>query len=507
MDGSPAVLTISNMPASYETRIPIRVDEVEFPSFEVRGLELQETQQSRKEDRDRSDREFELIARFEAEPENHDEQKEQKHQQALRLGELITLLTEHSVVAETPLKSYRTDRTVQVTDISGTDAFPEDLIGYLRDLFDNLETTIESTDDIAEDTLRSLRWYTTGLAANDETDQFLAFWLALEIIAERQEREQPNIQSRASHAMQTIRTHVQSQDMIDEIESFIDRQVTEDVGISDADADQAMDAVVRNVNDDYIKQRVNDFISKEIKHDDYNRESTAEAIEREVRETVGEEHSLVHMGMLSELSTWEDDRNALVHAGVPIENPAEKVPRMERYLKTVLRHKLDPIFTGHYASSIYPDADEVPETTALRTVLREAGQPLTAEEVEREIFAASRDIRTVREVRQLLDGHLVDLDDLGIQETTFQGDTAYEFVGQEIRFECPVCPDQFDSSYQLARHLAEEDFQDTSDGPDYHVGDHGEWREDEGLPCERRELHGIERWVLDNEDEVLVDND
>jgi len=248
------------MPAPYETRIPIRVDEVEFPSFEVRGLELQETQQSRKEDRDRGDREFELIARFKAEPENHDEQKSQKHQQALRLGELITLLTEHSVVAKTPLKSYRTDRHVQVTDISGTDAFPEDLIGYLQGLFDNLETTIESTDDIAEDTLRSLRWYTTGLAADDETDQFLAFWLALEILAERQEREQPNIQSRASHVMQTIRTHVQSQDMIDEIEGFIDRQVTENVGSSDADADQAMDAVVRNVNDDYIKQRVNDFI-------------------------------------------------------------------------------------------------------------------------------------------------------------------------------------------------------------------------------------------------------
>jgi hypothetical protein len=192
---------------------------------------------------------------------------------------------------------------------------------------------------------------------------------------------------------------------------------------------------------------------------------------------------------------------------VPIENPAEKVPRMERYLKTVLRHKLDPIFTEQYASSIYPDADEVPETTALRTVLREAGRPLTAEEVEREIFAASRDIRTVREVRQLLDGHLVDIDDLGIQETTYQGDTAYEFVGREIRFECPVCPDQFDSSYQLARHLAEEDFQDTSDGPDYYAGDHGEWREDEGFPSERRELHGIERWVLDNEDEMLIDDD
>jgi len=161
---------------------------------------------------------------------------------------------------------------------------------------------------------------------------------------------------------------------------------------------------------------------------------------------------------------------------------------------------------GPYASSIYPDADEVPETTALRTVLRKTGHLLTAEEVEREIFSASRDIRSVCEVRQLLNGRLGDLDNLGIQKTTFQGDTAYEFVGREIRFECPVCPDQFDSTYQLARHLAKEDFQDTSDGSDYHTGDHGEWRENEGFPSERQELHGIERWVLDNKSEVFINN-
>lgn len=68
------------MPDPYEVRIPLRTKEIALPEFDVNGLEVRETTRSRNEDRNEHDKEFELIASFEAEWEERDEKRSEMHE-------------------------------------------------------------------------------------------------------------------------------------------------------------------------------------------------------------------------------------------------------------------------------------------------------------------------------------------------------------------------------------------------------------------------------------------
>lgn len=174
---------------------------------------------------------------------------------------------------------------------------------------------------------------------------------------------------------------------------------------------------------------------------------------------------------------------------------------MESYNRLLLKQKLDPIFTGEYDSELFPDATMVPRGTALQIILADHPDGLTKEELRKEAFAATRDFEQAARIVELL-GPAHDLENLGIVE-----DTVYKLDRDDPMFICPVCGDEFEVLFDLTRHLTDADAEETDEGMDYHSGDHGEWRADQGLANDRREWREIDAWTTENREELLVDNE
>ena len=216
------------MPDSYEVRIPLRTEGISLPEIDFDGLEVRETSRSQREDRREGDKEFELIANFEAEPENGEEKKSEMHERAQKLAQILSFLTGHGVVAETPLKTYRADKRVQLTEESGTTVIPSDWEGFFIDLFEALE----STEEISEEVIRALRWYAAGLVSEHHTDRFLMFWLALEIQADPQEKSpeeiDPDVEDPVEQAMQAVREEIESNYIKSRVNGFIAERIRDD---------------------------------------------------------------------------------------------------------------------------------------------------------------------------------------------------------------------------------------------------------------------------------------
>lgn len=69
------------------------------------------------------------------------------------------------------MKTYRADNRVQITRQSGYTVIPN---GW-EDFFVDLYEALEESDEIDEEVIRALRWFTTGVASEHHTDRFLAF--------------------------------------------------------------------------------------------------------------------------------------------------------------------------------------------------------------------------------------------------------------------------------------------------------------------------------------------
>ncbi|QRV17438.1 hypothetical protein JMJ58_21010 (plasmid) [Haloterrigena salifodinae] len=441
----------------YEVRIPLRTENISLPQFDVNGLEVRETARSGSEDRRDSDKDFELIASFEAAREERDEKKGGMHERAQRLGHIISFLTGQGVVAETPLKTYRSDKRVQVTETSGTTVVPNDWGDFFIDIY----TALEKANEIDEEVLRALRWYTTGVASEHHTDRFLAFWLALEIQAESQEKSA----------------------------NEIDPDVEEPV-------EQAMAAVRKNIESNYVKSRVNDFIAEYIRD-----ETIPEAIAQEILDILGENHSTADEELESKIKSLQNDRSNLVHHGKPIDDVKRKATTLESYNRLLLKRKLDPIFSDDYDSDKFPEAAEVPLGTALQIILADHPDGLTKEELRKEAFAATRDFEQAARIVELI-GPAHDLENLGIVE-----DTVYKLDSDGPVFVCPVCDDEFEVEFSLTRHLADADSEETDEGGDYHSGEHGEWRAEKGLAENQREWRKVDAWITEHREEVMVENE
>lgn len=450
------------MPDPYKVRIPLRTEGIALPEFEVNDLEVRETNRSRSEERKNSDKDFELIASFEAEPEERDQKTAEMHERAQRLAQIISFLTSRGVVAETPMKTYRADKEVQVTQMSGTTVVPSDWDDFFIDLYEALETS----EEISKEVLRALRWYATGLASEHYTDRFLAFWLALEIQAKPKKKS------------------------AEEIDPDVENPV-----------DQAMDAMRDEIESDYIKSRVNHFISERIRD-----ESIPEAVAREIRETLGDNHSTVHEGLENQIKSFQRDRSNLVHDGESIEDVKNKASTLESYNRLLFKRKLDPIFSEEYDSNKFPDATSVSRVTSLYIILADHPNGLTEDELRKEAFAATRDFEKTAEIMGLT-APIHDFESIGIVEDDRDGETVYKLDGDGPLFGCPACGDEFKDLFLLTRHLSDTDVEETDDGIDYHSGEHGEWRAEQGLAGDEREMREIDSWTTQRREELIVDQE
>lgn len=407
-----------------------------MPEIAFDGLEISETTRSQNEDRRQGDKDFELIAHFEAEPEEREDKKAEMHERAQQLAQIISFLTSRGVVTETPLKTYRADKTVQITDMSGTTIIPSGWDSFFIDLFE----VLERTDEINEEVIRVLRWYAAGLASEHSTDRFLMFWLALEIQARPQEKSPEDI----------------------------DPDVDDPVG-------QAMQTVRDEVKSDYVKGRVNQFIAERIRD-----ESIPEAVAREIRETLGEDHPSVHDRLESEMKDFQRDRSNLVHDGVPIDDVKDKTGTLESHNRLLLKRKLDPIFIDEYDSDKFPDATAVPRVTSPQIILADHPDGLTKDELRKEAFAATRDFEKAAQIVGLTTP-IHNLENMGVVEEERDGETVYKLANDGPIFECPVCGDEFETLFILTRHLTDADAEEGEEGMNYHSGEHGEWRVAQGL--------------------------
>lgn len=450
------------MPDPYEVRIPLQTEGIALPEIDFDGLEIRETTRSQNEDRQQGDKDFELIAHFEAEPEEREDKKAEIHERAQQLAQIISFLTSRGVVAETPLKTYRADKTVQITDMSGTTIIPSGWDSFFIDLFEALERT----DEINEEVIRGLRWYAAGLASEHSTDRFLMFWLALEIQARPQEK----------------------------LPEDIDPDVDDPVG-------QAMQAVRDEVKSDYVKGRVNQFIAERIRD-----ESIPEAVAREIRETLGEDHPSVHDELESEMKDFQRDRSNLVHDGVPIDDVKDKAGTLESHNRLLLKRKLDAIFIDEYDSDKFPDATAVPRVTSLQIILADHPDGLTKDELRKEAFAATRDFEEAAQIVGLT-APIHDLGNMGVVEEERDGETVYKLANDGPRFECPVCGDEFETLFILTRHLTDADAEEGEEGMNYHSGEHGEWRAAQGLARNRREMREVEAWTHDRREELMTEEE
>ncbi|WP_162989904.1 hypothetical protein [Natronorubrum halophilum] len=444
------------MPDSYEVRIPIRTESISLPEFNVNGLKVRETPRSRSEDRRASDKRFEFIANFQAEQDERDEKTKEMHERAQRLSHIISFLTGHGVVAETPLKTYRPDSRVRITETSGATVIPSDWENFFVDLYE----VLEESDEIDTEILRALRWFTRGLASEHPTDRFLAFWLALEIQVKAQEKS------------------------ADEIDPNVEDPV-----------EQAMEAMRNGIESDYVKSRVNQFIAEAIRD-----ETIPEAIAREIRETLGENHSIVNNELEGKIRSFQSDRSDLVHDGDPIDEVKSKASTLESYNRLLLKRKLDPVFVEEYGSDMFPDATEVPRATALQIILADNPDGLTKAELRKEAFAATRDFQQTARIVELLGPHH-DLENLGIVE-----DSVYKLDRDGPVFVCPVCGDEFEVVFALIRHLTDADAVETDEGMDYHSGEHGEWRADQELAENKREWREVDSWVTKRREKLRADD-
>jgi hypothetical protein len=450
------------MPDPYEVRIPLRTEGISLPELDFDGFEMRETSRSRQGDRQEGAKEFELVASFEAEPDEREEKKAEMHERAQKLAQIISFLTSRGIVAETPLKTYRADKHIQLTEESGTTVIPSGWEGFFVDLFEALE----DTDEIDEEVMRALRWYATGLASEHPTDRFLMFWLALEIQADP-EGKSP-----------------------EEIDPDVDEPV-----------EQAMQAVRDEIKSNYVKGRVNQFIAERIRD-----ESIPEAVARELRATLGEDHPSVHDGLEDEMKSFQGDRSNLVHDGVPIDDVKTKAGTLESHNRLLLKRKLDPIFAEDYNSDKFPDATAVPRISALQTILADYPDGLTKSELREEAFAATRDFDKAAQIIELT-APIHDPKNMGIVEEERDGETIYKLADNGLMFECPVCSDEFETAFILTRHLTDADAEEREEGMEYHSGEHGEWRADHGMVRDRREMREVEAWTHESREELMVDGE
>ena len=445
----------SDMANPYEVRIPLRTEGISLPEIEVDRLKVRETSRSRHEERRIGDKDFELVANFEAEPEEKEKKRTEMHRRSQRLAQIISFLTNRGVIAETPMKTYRADNNIQVTAESGTTNIPSDWGDFFVDIYES----IDDTDEIGESVMRALRWYATGLASEHHTDRFLSFWLALEIQAESQ-RKDP-----------------------EEIDPEVDKPV-----------EQAMEVVREEVKSNKVKMRVNQYISERIRD-----ESIPEAVAREIQETLNENHPRVPDKIEGQMKDFQRDRSNLVHHGESIDDVKSKAGTLESYNKSLLKRKLDPIFSGEYDSNKFPDAAIVDRVTSLQIILADHPDGLTEEELRKEAFAATRDFRKAAEIIGLTTP-IHELED--IVEERRNDETVYKLNGTGPIFVCPVCDEEFKEIFLLTRHLTDTDAEDVNDKRDYHTGEHGTWREKQGLAKDNRELWEVDSWAHENREEL-----
>lgn len=332
---------------------------------------------------------------------------------------------------------------------SGTTVFPHEWYEHIETIFDNLESNVPADDEI----LRSLRWYSRSTIQDDDTDAFLSLWLSLEILSDKQKKTIPELDS----------------DSGDPVE-------------------EGMEAIRQNVDSTYLKQEINSFIAERLRD-----ESIPESIERELRETLGEQHSIVGEGLLPRLKQMQRDRSNLVHDGEPIDDLKNKKSRLDRIVRFLLKSKLDTVFTGEYDSDFFWEGPQIPFENTLHLVMSQYDRPLELDEIEKEVVAANRDIQVLEEAMEAFSSSTHEK--IGVEEVE---DGKYQFVGYGYTIGCPVCDEGFETRYLLAYHLAWSDV-DRESGSDFHEGAHGSWREDEGFPADEPATNAIEGWIQDSD--------
>lgn len=199
--------------------MPLRTPNLQLPEVEIDGLTIRETNAS--EDREQlDDKEYEIVAEFEAERDEVGQKKAESHERAKRFAYLFSFVTGNGILVEEPRRAYSVSRGGLV-ETTGTTLFPHEWYKHIEAIFDNLENNISANDEI----LRSLRWYSQSTVQGDDTDAFLSLWLSLEILSDKQEKTIAELDSipgnPVDEAMRTIRQNVDSSYLKQEINDFL----------------------------------------------------------------------------------------------------------------------------------------------------------------------------------------------------------------------------------------------------------------------------------------------
>ncbi|MDS0300916.1 HEPN domain-containing protein [Halogeometricum sp. S1BR25-6] len=336
------------MSKPYEVRIPLRTEGITLPEIDLEEFKIQETTRSRM-DESLTYKTFELVAGFDAEANEVEERRSEIYQRAQRLAQILSFLTCHGIVAETPWKTYRSDQSVQHIRESAIFPMPREMNGLLFNIF----TSVEESNEIDEGTMRALRWYALGLASERPKDRLIMFWFTLENQSKPKE----------------ISKQKQGHEFVEAVE-------------------HAEDVVKDEIKENDVRSRLIEFLKRDLRW-----ESIPEAVAREVKETLGNDHPRIADDLEEEMKACQTARSDLVHNGSTDKNEEELANKLESYCRFVLQRKLSPVFRGKYESKHFPAATTASNPQILEMILANYPQGLTENELLKEAFTATRDMR------------------------------------------------------------------------------------------------------------------
>lgn len=336
------------MSKPYEIRIPLRTEGITLPETDFEEFKIQETMRSRMGESP-TYKTFELVAGFDAEANEVEKKKSEIYQRAQTLAQVLSFLTCHGIVAETPWKTYRTDQSVQHIRESTTFPIPREMDGLLVNIF----SSVKESDELDDGTMRALRWYALGLASERPKDRLIMFWFTLENQSTPKE----------------ISKQKQGPEFLEAVE-------------------HAEDVIKGEVKENDVRSRLIQFIKEKLRE-----ESIPEAVAREIKETLGEDHPRVAGDLQEEMRVCQKARSNIVHKGFTHQDEEELAKKLESYSRFVLQRKLSPVFRGKYESKHFPAATTASNPQILEMILADYPQGLTENELLKEAFTATRDIR------------------------------------------------------------------------------------------------------------------
>lgn len=224
-------------------------------------------------------------------------------------------------------------------------------------VFQNINKELEANDR----TRRALNWYSIGLSTETPEDRLIAFWTGLEAAATEQsqdfsytEKQKEIIYNAKDDFQSTFKE--ENSDLKDWVNGIFGTLLS---GVQSEDPDDQVTRILKNeVNKDYV--------------------SGIDDLENVV-------------------GTLYEARNAIVHAGISIDDPASKAGDARKLLRELLLSRLNEAFRGFINDDI-PDRNRysiftIPKEWLPLVFENNESLELTTEEIRARAFAISRDFQ------------------------------------------------------------------------------------------------------------------